>query len=199
MWWPLHDAWTWQLPHLCRERERVKDWDRTGSEKCLLFELSQVPYLNHPVIPARCDERVLSVPRYDVDVTVVSLCCNHAGFVRGCPAVPYANRLIHRTRGKNLVGGKYLYTCTVYKITVTVMTRGTPAYNKKTKFLSYGCFIWTPLNVFHWFRVGSKWSLVHVPWPVVSRVPNMDVLGTVTSCQPTNDRPWPINSIAFSL
>ena len=71
---------------------------------CLLFELSQIPYLNHAIVSAWCNEWVFFIPWYDIDVAVVSLGGDHTGFVRGSPAVPYANGLIHRTRGKNLIG-----------------------------------------------------------------------------------------------
>ena len=68
----------------------------------LLFEPSQIPYLNDAIITSRCNEWILFVPRYNVDVTVVCPGGDHAGFVRGSPTVPYPNGLVHRTGRKDL-------------------------------------------------------------------------------------------------
>ena len=70
----------------------------------LLFELSQIPYLNDAIVTSRCNEWILFVPRYNIDVAVVCPGGDHAGLVRGGPTVPYPNGLVHGTGGKNLIG-----------------------------------------------------------------------------------------------
>ena len=83
-------------------------WDRqfvAGSHArygTVLAELAEVPYLEVAVVSPGHQQRLGSIPGYYVDVCRVGVGAEHACLVRPGPAVPNADCLVHRARGKYL-------------------------------------------------------------------------------------------------